>query len=340
MYLINSSTKKVDFDNFDTIIQTASVLETMDYYPFGLAWHVPGSGAASRTENKFWHTSKEMQSNEWGAGSGIDLEDFGARMYDPAVGRWWGVDPLAHKYSSMSPYVFCGNMLPNAYDPDGQKIKILYYDADGHKRRVIIREGDTFDDTKARSGYNYYVIAVLLSINYLLSADIASGNNIIDQLINSRKTLTIRMPKFDTTTGEFEEDGYNYRSNTIVWHPFSGVNATDLNGRMIDPATDQPYGYSVPANNQVSRNHSPALDLYGEMTHSYRDFFMHSQFKKGVRTEMDEPKTGWNNMDEYNANEMESNVARLLSNEAVRYKHADDERDWDVPYQGYLNGEN
>jgi hypothetical protein len=102
MYLINCSTKKVDFDNFDIIIQTASVLETMDYYPFGLAWHVPGSGGLSRTENKYWHTTKEMQSNEWGAGNGIDLEDFGARMYDPAVGRWWGVDPLANMRISLS----------------------------------------------------------------------------------------------------------------------------------------------------------------------------------------------------------------------------------------------
>ena len=48
---------------------------------------------------------------------------YGARYYNPVWGIWLGVDPLAHKYPSMSPFVFTGNNPINAIDPDGRKVK-------------------------------------------------------------------------------------------------------------------------------------------------------------------------------------------------------------------------
>ncbi|MCR9174359.1 MAG: hypothetical protein NXI10_17820 [bacterium] len=50
--------------------------------------------------------------------------DFGARLYDPRVGRWLSIDPLAAKYPSMSPYIFIGNMVTIAKDPNGEDIVI------------------------------------------------------------------------------------------------------------------------------------------------------------------------------------------------------------------------
>ena len=46
--------------------------------------------------------------------------DYGARQYDPALGRWNAVDPLAEKYYEMSPYVYCANDPVKNVDSDGR----------------------------------------------------------------------------------------------------------------------------------------------------------------------------------------------------------------------------
>ena len=45
---------------------------------------------------------------------------FGARYYDPAIGLWLSVDPLAHLYPSRSPYNYVYNNPINEVDPDGR----------------------------------------------------------------------------------------------------------------------------------------------------------------------------------------------------------------------------
>ena len=46
--------------------------------------------------------------------------DFGARMLDPRVGRWFSVDPLAEKMPFASPYNYCLNNPINMVDLDGR----------------------------------------------------------------------------------------------------------------------------------------------------------------------------------------------------------------------------
>ena len=40
-------------------------------------------------------------------------------MYDPILGRFNTIDPLAEKYYSISPYAYCDNNPVNAIDPFG-----------------------------------------------------------------------------------------------------------------------------------------------------------------------------------------------------------------------------
>ncbi|MDE6638367.1 MAG: hypothetical protein K2K32_09065, partial [Muribaculaceae bacterium] len=52
--------------------------------------------------------------------NGLNEYDFGARRYFQAVPHFTSVDPLCEVRSDLSPYLYCGNDLVNAFDPDGR----------------------------------------------------------------------------------------------------------------------------------------------------------------------------------------------------------------------------
>ena len=55
---------------------------------------------------------------------GLDLYDYGARLYDPAAAFWTSPDPLCEKYYNISPYAFCNDNPVTFIDPDGRVIRI------------------------------------------------------------------------------------------------------------------------------------------------------------------------------------------------------------------------
>ncbi len=79
-------------------------------YPFGLR-HEPLVNLG--TDNRYLFGSKELQ-EDW------DVIDFHNRMYDPTLGRWHSIDPLAEWGFRESPYNYVFNNPINYWDPDGQ----------------------------------------------------------------------------------------------------------------------------------------------------------------------------------------------------------------------------
>src|SRR5699024_1398711 len=107
------------------------ILEEDHYYPYGLT-HEGYSGnhqvlgfddhtftlidvMADETDT---HKYK-FNGMEWQDEFDVNMYDFGARNYDPALGRWMNIDPLAEMMRRHLPYHYAFNNTVFFMDPDG-----------------------------------------------------------------------------------------------------------------------------------------------------------------------------------------------------------------------------
>jgi RHS repeat-associated protein len=70
---------------------------------------------------RYGFNGKEEDDDIKGEGNSLD---FGARIYDPRIGRWLSVDPLQQKYPAFSPYNFALNNPNFYYDIDGKDVGV------------------------------------------------------------------------------------------------------------------------------------------------------------------------------------------------------------------------
>ncbi|MBF0598124.1 RHS repeat domain-containing protein, partial [Faecalibacter rhinopitheci] len=163
------------------------IVDENSYYPFGLKHNNQSIVNTANPNYKYKYNGKELQEE-----LNLNLYDYGARNYDPAIGRWMNIDPLAEKMRRHSPYNYAFNNPVYFIDPDGMqtedwkqdKLGNYVYDASLTKENA----SDKLSDDEKYLGESYSVEvrsnesgnSGTLNLNENGTASMTMGNTTLD----------------------------------------------------------------------------------------------------------------------------------------------------------------
>lgn len=204
-----------------TIKQNGDIVQIQDYYAFGFEMN-PGNSLSPSVQNNYKLSGKEKQEE-----LGLEQYDFGARFYDPVIGRWNGVDALAERNESMSAYIYNNNNPIRFVDPDGN----FSYDLSTAYNNVASRQlnrSKAYEMKQAIAWQNYYKFAPAGSYASQEYQDILFARSMTKQLMKSLYS------RYGNSSGGGRELGVAGKvfGHLLVWlTPFGSIGALAKAGR-------------------------------------------------------------------------------------------------------------
>ncbi|MBW2107233.1 MAG: VCBS repeat-containing protein, partial [Deltaproteobacteria bacterium] len=246
------------------------VVEHTEFYPFGRLRHEEQDDF----ESAYKFTGKELDKES-------GLMYFGARYYEPVVGRFVSVDPLGLEWKKPkedrfsdpreeSVYSYASNNPLKFIDPEGKKVELVFRDEEGN---------EFVDDERAKKYYEQ-------AKKYLSKSPYAAA--LFKRLEEHKETVSIEIElRTMTTEYDWDKSGETNRKS-ITWDPFAGYE--------IEPGKVQ----------------SAAIGLMHEIGHAVR----HLDNPKKFLREGDPKKSpvpNWFVREEWrNINYVETPIAKLL----------------------------
>ncbi|CAD0002417.1 DUF6443 domain-containing protein [Flavobacterium salmonis] len=189
-----------------TATPSLQVLEENSYYPFGLKHKNNDVVNSTNPGLKYKYNNKELQDELQ-----LNVYDYGARNYDPALGRWMNIDPLAEQMRRHSPYNYAFNNPVYFLDPDGMapdnEAPDNEYDIDlktGATTQVSNKGGDITDylNFKKENGETLYTHEITVQHN---TENIQSEGDEIGRTITSRQPGEVLTTNIKPTAGALHD---------------------------------------------------------------------------------------------------------------------------------------
>ena len=168
--------------------------EEHNYYPFGLkhrGYNDANVARGSDFANNYMFGGKELQDVAVGSNR-LDYYDFGARNYDPAIGRWMNIDPLAEQMRRHSPYNYAFDNPLYFIDPDGMM------PTDGGDDDIITKVSNT-----KRAGKR---VQRDVSVTMTLSV-VAGANNDLSKTMFNKSNGSISLSNFEGKADSYFTEG-------------------------------------------------------------------------------------------------------------------------------------
>lgn len=184
---------------------TSNVVEQQTtYYPSGL----PHRTSTNANLQRYKYNGKELITNH-----GYDQYDYHARGYYPAIMRFTSVDPLAEKYTSISPYAYCANNPIMFIDPDGRdpiyaknfwgKVKTIGDDGQNSTGSYLVR-GSVARDVKAAT-----------KVGEFYTGSLAESKNVM-HVPTGQKLEGVKQSFTDTQLSQKENGGHSNIGDATV----------------------------------------------------------------------------------------------------------------------------
>ena len=261
-------------NNRVVVNSSGTVQEVNHYYPFG-------STFATSNVQPYKYNGKELDTK-----NGLNWYDYGARHYDAVLGRWHVVDPLAEKYYSSSPFVYCGNNPINRIDPTGMEWEDDE-EAERLKRKVekkmksLKRENDKKQSKLDKGGLSDKKVKRLkakIAENQERISHLQTSLNDIDLLSNDKNNV-YAFSKTDGGEHRVKKAGdgrvlIETSSDALSLHEISHVRQSLTNGGLQFSKGGELYnaGISAPMRNRAEMISNMEIEAY-RIQYSYDTSF-------------------------------------------------------------------